>query len=32
MRDNLDDSLALMFGHEGGYSNRSTDSGGRGRD
>lgn len=28
MRDNLDDSLTLMFGHEGGYSNRSTDAGG----
>lgn len=28
MRDNLDDSLKLMFGHEGGYSNVKTDAGG----
>jgi lysozyme family protein len=28
MRDNLDDSLKLMFGDEGGYSNVETDSGG----
>lgn len=28
MRDNLDDSLKLMFGHEGGYSNVATDKGG----
>jgi lysozyme family protein len=28
MRDNLDDSLKLMFGHEGGYSNVKTDKGG----
>ena len=28
MRDNLDDSLELMFGHEGGYANRKTDKGG----
>lgn len=28
MRENLDDSLELMFGHEGGYVNRKTDRGG----
>lgn len=28
MRENLDDSLELMFGHEGGYVNAKTDSGG----
>lgn len=28
MRENLGQSLELMFGHEGGYSNRKTDSGG----
>ena len=28
MRDNLDDSLELMFGHEGGYVNVRTDKGG----
>lgn len=28
MHDNLDDSLKLMFGHEGGYSNVKTDAGG----
>lgn len=28
MRDNLDDSLQLMFGHEGGYVNAKTDAGG----
>jgi lysozyme family protein len=28
MRENLDDSLKLMFGHEGGYSNVKTDAGG----
>lgn len=28
MRDNLAASLKLMFGDEGGYSNRSTDAGG----
>lgn len=28
MRDNLDDSLELMFGSEGGYSNRKSDKGG----
>lgn len=28
MRDNLDDSLELMFGHEGGYVNAKTDAGG----
>lgn len=28
MDKNLTTSLALMFGHEGGYSNRKTDSGG----
>lgn len=27
-RDNLDDSLELMFGHEGGYVNVKTDAGG----
>jgi lysozyme family protein len=26
-RDNLDDSLELMFGHEGGYSAKKTDKG-----
>lgn len=28
MRENLDDSLELMFGHEGGYVNAKTDRGG----
>lgn len=28
MRDNLDDSLELIFGHEGGYVNAKTDKGG----
>ena len=28
MRDNLDDSLQLMFGHVGGYVNAKTDAGG----
>ncbi len=28
MRENLKPSLELMFGHEGGYSNRKTDRGG----
>jgi lysozyme family protein len=28
MRDNLDDALELMFGHEGGYVNRASDRGG----
>jgi lysozyme family protein len=28
MRENLDDSLKLLFGDEGGYSNVKTDSGG----
>ncbi len=28
MRENLDDSLELMFGHEGGYVNVKTDRGG----
>lgn len=28
MRDNLDDALRLMFGHEGGYSNHPKDPGG----
>ena len=28
MRENLDDSLELMFGHEGGYVDAKTDSGG----
>lgn len=28
MRENLDDSLELMFGHEGGYVNAKTDAGG----
>jgi lysozyme family protein len=27
MRENLDDSLKLMFGHEGGYSSAKTDKG-----
>lgn len=27
MRDNLDDALTLMFGHEGGYSSAKTDQG-----
>ena len=28
MQENLDDSLRLMFGHEGGYVNRKSDRGG----
>jgi lysozyme family protein len=28
MRENLDDSLELIWGHEGGYVNRKTDRGG----
>ena len=28
MRDTLPAALKLMFGHEGGYSNRSGDAGG----
>lgn len=28
MRDNLDESLVLIFGHEGGYVNAATDAGG----
>lgn len=28
MKDNLDDSLELMFSHEGGYVNAKTDAGG----
>lgn len=28
MKETLPTALALMFGHEGGYSNRSTDAGG----
>ena len=28
MRENLDRSLELMFGHEGGYVNVATDKGG----
>lgn len=28
MKDNLEKSLSLVFGHEGGYSNRASDKGG----